>query len=149
MAESSYVGNRGTRLGVNRNINATAAATSEHEPDSRPGPVGIDHLPRSLVPEPVLRTGSPVHQHHHYAGTDAAAVSALRRVTFNDPVGYSWFHSLQSRLEKRMSQGFTVQVSYTWSKAMDATAFLNAADPMPYESLADIDRAHRIVGSGI
>jgi len=40
-------------------------------------------------------------------------------------------------------------MSYTWSKAMDATTFLNAGDPRPYESLADIDRGHRITGSGI
>jgi hypothetical protein len=70
-------------------------------------------------------------------------------VTFSDPVGYSWYHSLQSRVEKRMAKGFTLQVSYTWSKAMDATTFLNGADPMPYESLADIDRTHRVAGSGI
>ena len=32
---------------------------------------------------------------------------------------------------------------------MEATTFLNAVRPDAYESLADIDRAHRIVGSGI
>jgi hypothetical protein len=70
-------------------------------------------------------------------------------VQYSDPVGYSWYHSLQSRLEKRFTHGFTLQVSYTWSRAMEATSFLNASDPMPYESLASIDRAHRIAGSGI
>jgi hypothetical protein len=48
-----------------------------------------------------------------------------------------------------MMQGFTIQISYTYSKSMEATSFLNGADPMPYESLASIDRTHRIVGSGI
>ena len=70
-------------------------------------------------------------------------------VQYSDPVGYSWYHSLQSRLEKRFTHGFTLQVSYTWSKAMEATSFLNASDPMPYESLASIDRTHRFAGSGI
>src|SRR4029079_369114 len=70
-------------------------------------------------------------------------------ITYPDPVGYSWYHSLQSRIEKRFGQGYTLQVSHTWSKAMDATQFLNPTDPMPYESLADIDRAHSIAGSGI
>ena len=70
-------------------------------------------------------------------------------ITYLDPVGYSWYHSLQSQGEKRFSHGFTLQVAYTWSRAMEATSFLNAQDPMPYESLASIDRAHRVTGSGI
>ena len=32
---------------------------------------------------------------------------------------------------------------------MEAIEFLNAFDPMPYESLSSIDRAHRLTGSGI
>jgi TonB-dependent receptor-like protein len=146
VVESSYVGNRGTRLGVNRNINGTPLNYLSTSPSrdqaaitylgaSFPNPFfGLDPLFTSttITREQMLRP-------YPHFGT----------VTFNDPVGYSWFHSLQNRVEKRMSHGLTIQVSYTWSKAMDATAFLNAADPMPYESLADIDRAHRIAGSGI
>ena len=42
-------------------------------------------------------------------------------VTLNgDPSGYSWYHSMQSRIERRMTSGWTVQASYTWSKAMEA-----------------------------
>jgi hypothetical protein len=65
-----------------------------------------------------------------------------------EPTGYSWYHSLQTQVEKRFSQGYTFQMGYTWSKAMEAVEFLNEADPRPYESLAGIDRPHRIVGSG-
>jgi hypothetical protein len=64
-------------------------------------------------------------------------------------VGYSWYHAFQTQVEKRFSKGFTLMVAYTWSRAMDATTFLNAQDPMPYESLSSIDRAHRVTGSGI
>ena len=32
---------------------------------------------------------------------------------------------------------------------MEATEFLNTADPRPYESLAGLDRTHRLTGSGI
>ena len=70
-------------------------------------------------------------------------------ITYLDPVGYSWYHSLQAQGEKRFSHGFTLQVAYTWSRAMDATTFLNAQDPRPYESLSSTDRAHRVTGSGI
>ena len=66
-----------------------------------------------------------------------------------DPAGYSWYHSLQNRIERRFANSWTIQASYTWSKAMEATEFLNSADSMPYESLAQLDRTHRLTGSGI
>jgi len=62
-----------------------------------------------------------------------------------EPVGYSWYHALQTRIEKRFSHGYTVQMSYTWSKAMQATEFLNPTDPLPYESISDLDRTHHLV----
>src|SRR5688572_32234233 len=37
----------------------------------------------------------------------------------------------------------------SWSKAMEATEFLNEQDPTPYEVVAALDRTHRLVGSGI
>jgi hypothetical protein len=53
------------------------------------------------------------------------------------------------RAEKRFSRGFTVQGAYTFSKLMQATEFLNAADPMPYETLAASDRPHLVSLTGI
>jgi hypothetical protein len=70
-------------------------------------------------------------------------------VNIYEPVGYAWYHSLQMRLEKRMSRGFTTQLSYTWSKNMQATEFLNPQDPAPYEVVSDQDRTHRLTASGI
>jgi hypothetical protein len=70
-------------------------------------------------------------------------------VSVQEPVGYSWYHSLQVRGEKRFSRGYTVQMAYTWSKAMGATDFLNATDPLPYECIASLDRTHKLVVSGI
>jgi hypothetical protein len=70
-------------------------------------------------------------------------------VSFTDNAGYSWYHALQTRLERRFSRGFTFQISYTWSKTMEAAEFLNPTDPRPYESISSLDRTHRFVGSGI
>lgn len=64
-------------------------------------------------------------------------------------IGYSWYHSLQARAEKRFSQGYTFQLAYTWSKLMEAMEFLNPADPTPYEVIGNFDRPHRLAMNGI
>jgi hypothetical protein len=65
------------------------------------------------------------------------------------PVGYSWYHSLQARGEKRFSQGYTLQVDYTFSKFMQATEFLNPTDATPSEGISDMDRPHVFTLSGL
>ena len=52
-------------------------------------------------------------------------------ISMTDYQGYSSYNSLQVRLEKRFSAGFTVQGAYTFSKLMEAMTYLNAADPAP------------------
>src|SRR5260370_382327 len=59
------------------------------------------------------------------------------------------YHSLQVRAEKRFSQGYTLNLAYTWSKAIDALRFLNPGDAALEYSISDIDRPHRLVISGL
>lgn len=144
--ESSYVGNRGVNIPITINTNNTPAQYYSTSPLR--DQATIDYLSRTF-PNPFFGT------HVQYTGANTSREALLRPyphlggVSYTGDSGYSWYHSLQSRLEKRFSQGYTLQVSHTWSKAMEATTFLNGFDPMPYESLADIDRAHRYTGSGI
>jgi hypothetical protein len=63
--------------------------------------------------------------------------------------GYSWYHSLQTRLDRRFSRGFTFGLSYTFSKFMEAVEFLNGDDPRPSEVISGSDRPHRFSASGI
>jgi hypothetical protein len=146
MSEVSYVGNRGTGLSASRNINYIPASYLSTSPNR--DQATINYL-GAQFPSPFYGLNP------QYTSTTMSRSALLLpypefgNITFLDPVGYSWYQSLQSRIEKRMQGGFTFQLSYTWSKAMDATTFLNAQDPMPYESLSDIDRAHRITASGI
>ena len=151
MAEVAYVGNRGTALPINRNINYIPAQYLSRKPD-RDADV-INYLTASF-PSPFYGLNP------QFTSTTMTRAQLLMpypqfssgntpSINFLDPVGYSWFHSMQSRLEKRMQNGLTLQMAYTWSRAMEATQFLNPQDPMPFESLAQIDRAHRITGSGI
>lgn len=62
----------------------------------------------------------------------------------NQNLGYSWYHSMQARLEKRFSHGLSASLSYTWSKTMEAISFLNPFDVMPEEVISSQDRPHRV-----
>ena len=144
--EVSYVGNRGTSIPVSRNINYLPAKYLSTSPTR--DNTTINYL-AAAFPSPFFGLNP------QYTSSTSSRSSLLLpypqfgNITYLDPVGYSWYHSLQSQIEKRLSKGITLQTAYTWSKAMDATTFLNASDPLPYRSLADVDRAHRIAGSGI
>jgi hypothetical protein len=73
--------------------------------------------------------------------------------------GNSNFHSLQTRLEKRLSRGLSILASYTWSKTISDSRGASGAggvsnilpqDPLNLSAeraLADEHRAHRFVTS--
>ncbi len=145
LVEASYVGNRGTRLGVDREFNAIPAQYLSRSP-VRDQPT-IDFLSQTF-PSPFFGI-DPIY------GKNISRANLLRpyphfgAIGTEDPAGYSWYHSMQVRAEKRFSHGYTLQVSYTFSKLMEATTFLNDSDAMPYESIGSLDRPHRLTASGI
>jgi hypothetical protein len=138
VVEASYVGNRGTRLEIPRNINGVPLgylSTGFFRDQAT-----IDRLSQR-VPNPFFGT-DPIY-------TSTATRAELLRpyphfsnIIVDENAGYSWYHSLQLTAEKRFSHGFTFQFAYTFSKLMQATEYLNAADPLPYETLAATDRPH-------
>jgi len=145
MIEATYVGNRGTRLGVTRNINNTPAQYLSTSPAR--DQATINYLSQSFK--------SPFAGILPIYGANMSRANLLRpyphfgNINVEQPIGYSWYHSMQNRVERRFSQGFTFQLSYTWSKLMEATSFLNATDPLPYEVVGGFDRTHRAAASGI
>ena len=148
--EVQYVGNRGTGLDVSTNLNAVPAQYLSKSQD-RDQPT-IDFL--------TAQVNSPFASIPQFAGTGLAnlriARSQLLRpyphfldITNNQPAGMSWYHGLQTSFQKRMSHGFTVQLSYSWSKFMEATAYLNPADSTPEHVISDLDFPQRLTLSGI
>jgi hypothetical protein len=53
--------------------------------------------------------------------------------------GSSMFHSLQSRIERRFSQGFTISGNLTWQREMDSTTYLNGGDAKPTKMINGAD----------
>jgi hypothetical protein len=145
MIDVSYVGNRATRSAVERNINVTPAKYLSRSPVR--DQARIDYLGQQF-PNP-FRGTNPIY------GANISRANLLRPypqfgdINAFEPIGYSWYHSMQVRAERRFAQGFTFQLAYTWSKTMEATEFLNPQDPTPSEVISAYDRPHRIAGSGI
>jgi hypothetical protein len=151
VAEAAYVGNRGTHLQVGRNINATPIQYLSTLPTR--DQARIDYLSRN-VPNPFAGL-MPATASGTFRSSTIARERLLRPFPQFDAVntttneGYSWYHSLQLRLDKRFSSGYTMNVVYTYSKFMEATELLNAADPAPSEVISVDDRPHRLSISGI
>lgn len=146
--ELAYVGNRSTHVQIERDYNGI--------PNS--------YLSRSpFRDQERINTLSSIESNPFYpllAGTALGGETISRalllkpypefgRVTGRTNDGFSWYHSLQARLERRFSKGVTVQASYTFSKFMEATSYLNAGDLYPEKCISAEDFPHRFSMSGI
>src|SRR5262249_39161967 len=65
-------------------------------------------------------------------------------VNLDTSQGYSWYHSMQTRYEKRFSAGLMSTLSWTWSKLMEARSYLNPGDPTPEKVISAQARRHRL-----
>jgi Carboxypeptidase regulatory-like domain len=85
----------------------------------------------------------------------------LRNVQGDYSTGSSTYHSLQTKLERRVGQGLNILASYTWSKSISGSADiggavgggnfgagpLNPYNPRSDRSLSLFDTPHRFVGT--
>ncbi len=145
MIDIAYVGNKAIHLPASNNINATP---QQYLSTSPVRDTNVINALSKQVANPFYGL-SPT-----YPSTIAVA-DLLRPypefgdITENDNNGYSWYHSLQTRAEKRFSHGYTLNAAYTWSRYSDATAYLNAGDTSLNRSISQYDRPQRLVVSGI
>lgn len=150
LLEVGYVGNRGTGLNMSEDLNPTPAQYLSRSPvrDQRT----IDYL-SAAIPNPFVGL-------REFAGTSLGGNNVSRSqvlrpyphfsgITTTLSAGYSWYHAMEARAERRFSRGMTLQASYTWSKAMEATSKVNATDPWPAHAISTLDRPQRFVATGI
>lgn len=143
LLDVGYMGNRSNGLTVSRDLNA----------------VPNEYLSRSPLRDDVTnafltaQVRNPFAAIADFAGTGLQGVNVARQqllrayphftgvsTTLND--GFAWYHALMMRIERRLSSGFTVQGSYTWSKNMEAVDFLNSADLYPHRVVSALDQTH-------
>jgi len=150
VAEIFYVGNRGSKIYATRNINAVprqyySTATSRDQ-------TTINFMTANFK--------NPFSGIAEFAGSNLAGANISRSqllrpypqfldINVSEPVGYSSYHSLQAQVEKRFSRGFTYQASYTWSKFLEATGYLNPSDAAPEKVISDLDYPHRFVAVSV
>lgn len=65
------------------------------------------------------------------------------------PAGSAWYNALVARFERRFTGGAQFRASYTWSKNIGATSYLEPTDSRPEHVLAGLDRPHRFVASTV
>jgi hypothetical protein len=146
--EVSYVGNRGVRQRISRNLDSLP---NQYLSTSSFRDQATINLLSAQVPNPFY----PLLPGTSLSGTTVARSQLLMPypqftgVSVDVNQGYSWYHSMQTRFEKRFSAGFTSSVSWTWSKLMEARTYLNGGDPMPERVISDQDRTHRLVVTAI
>ncbi|MCL4850553.1 MAG: hypothetical protein KJZ78_04140, partial [Bryobacteraceae bacterium] len=148
LLDAGYVGNRSTKLTVNRDMNALPNQYLSTLPVRDvahinwlgtvwPNPFG-DLLPGTSRSGATTSRATLLLPYPHFTS-----------ISIPTNQGYSWYHGMQVRSEKRFSRGFTTLLSYTWSKTMQATELLNAGDPVPYRVISPMDRTHSLSFSGI
>jgi len=149
LLDAAYVGNRGTRLEITRDINAVPGqfyTTSQVRDQALitsmgaqiTNPFGGQLLVSGGLNNPTYARSQSLRPFPYYSD-----------LTTSTNQGYTWYHSLQLNISKRFSHGFTMQGAYTWSKFMEAMGYLNPFDASPAEVISGADRPHRFVMSGI
>jgi hypothetical protein len=147
----AYVGNHGTDLPTGRNLNALPSqylSTTGSRDDA------TNNFLTASVPNPFFNLMPAT------AGTVFRSASIPRErllrpypqfdaINTTTSEGWSWYHSLQTGLQKRFSRGYTFGANYTYSRFTEATEFLNAGDPEPWEGISSQDVPHRLSLNGI
>jgi len=150
IAEAVFVANRGYDIEIVRNINALPLKYLNADNSLTPAMTANDTFLRGTVANPF--------QNLPKSGFNNATIarSQLLRpfpefgdilTTNND--GTSSYYSGQFSLQRRFSKGYTVQASYTWSKWLQSTEYLNTADPLPTKMISDQDSPHRLAVSAM
>jgi hypothetical protein len=146
--EMAYIGNHAVHLLMDRNLDAVPAqylSTSPVRDQATIDYLGLivanpfanlipgQSLNGATVSRQTLLTPFPEFTGLTLQGTNAAS---------------SFFHSLDARVEKRMSHGLSILANFTYSKLIARDNYKNATDTQPEKRVAADDRPLRLVLSG-
>jgi hypothetical protein len=142
--EASYVGNYGSSIQVSKNYLPLPLQYLSTSPLR--DPTTINYLSAQVTnPFYPLLPGTGL------AGTTVSRSYLLSSgvypqftgMTGNTYDGYSIYHSLQVKMERRFSRGWTLNGVYQWSKNLQAISRLNGQPSALEKVISDQDRPHR------
>jgi len=150
LVEASYVGNHGDSMQVSKDYRPLPLQYLSRSPFR--DQATIDYLSAS-VPNPFYPllpgtglSGTTVSRSYLLSSSVYPQFTGMSGATYD---GWTRYDSLQVRVERRMSQGFTVSGSYQWSKMFEANSRLNGQLSPLEKVVSDQDRPQRFVISAI
>ena len=146
MLEVAYIGNHGVHLPINtttlNNVPVQYLSTL---------PVRDSALNSALtanVPNPLaglLPNGGSLNNANVGLNNLLVPYPEFGQITEQElTVGSSYFHSLNVRLERRLSHGISVIANYGYSRLMEEDSWRNPTDLVPEKRVSPFDRANRI-----
>ncbi|HEY8551747.1 MAG TPA: TonB-dependent receptor [Vicinamibacterales bacterium] len=148
LAEVTYVAGYSRNLAVTRELNPVPGqyfstspvrdnATNNFLTQQMPNPLaGL--LPGTGLDAPTVARSQLLRPYPQFTSVTALETN-----------GKSDYKAVQARLERRMANGVTLQVGYTWSRTMTETEYLNPFDTGLHRVIGAFDRTHLFVTSGI
>ncbi len=150
--EAVYLGDHGTNIEINRNLNAQPLNTLNADISRTVAQNTNNTNLGGTVRSPFCTTVGPVSctsPLYTGVGTTISRRSLLSpfpefgSITTTNNDGESWYHSVQLSLQKRFSKGYGLQFAYTRSKWIEAIEYLNAADAKPVREIGAQDVPNR------
>ncbi|HTV02639.1 MAG TPA: TonB-dependent receptor, partial [Luteitalea sp.] len=150
-AELVYVGNYGYDIEIVRNINALPNQYLSTDNSRTAAMVANNTFLSGLVTNPFagLLPGSGLNNPTIARRQLLRPYPAFGDINTTNNDGTSSYHSLQASLQRRFSRGYTVGLAYTFSRWMQETEYLNAADARPTRVISDLDVPHRLSVNGV
>ncbi len=151
LLEGAYIGNRGYDLTTVIDANPVFRQYQSTSPVR-------DQALINFLDTPVA---NPFRGVPGYEGTSLFTASVISRSQLLRPYpqytglsmerydGASSYHAFQGRVEKRISQGYTILATYAWSKYLEQLTRLNPTDEKYEKRLSANDSPHRLAISGI
>src|SRR5215472_12112972 len=147
--ELAYIGNHAVHLPLNRNMDATPAqylSTSPFRDAATINYLGtlVTNPFAGLIPANATLNGAQVSR-----GTLLTPYPQFTGITLQATnAASSYFHSMDVRLEKRLSHGLSMLANFTYSKLIAEDNYKNATDLVPEKRVAGDDRPLRFILSG-
>ncbi len=148
LVEATYVGALGQHLPVVRQLNAVPQSYFSRSPVR-------DDATNNFLTQQVTNPFAGLLPGTGLNGASVSRSQLLRpypqftSVQATETNGGSDYQSLQARVERRMANGFTVQVAYAWSRTMTETGYLNDSDAKLERVISQFDRTHTFTSSGL